>query len=416
MGSLDLDWGASGDGVVSSEAGIHGGAISLGGTTPSNSWAADASGSASGFGDTDFTVCGFFKGSLPTPSNTFFQFSVYNSSLLIDLDSSSRVKATFSISYPSVNAVSVTATTYGPSSWSSWSFVVVQWISSTKTLKISVEDGAFDSTVGTGSFPASGGTPSAAFYGPNGIVYVDSWGIWRRALTATEITQLYGGAQPPFGSGTNEVQRLTIYGSPSRGSVELGPAGYPAVIPYDSTAGETQALLEVLTPIETGNVTVTGGDLPGSYVEMEFVGALGSTDIDEMTVDDSNIKSGVEESQEASGCPNAIQVIDYDGASATTGTFTLTFGGDETAALDFDASAAEIESALEALSSVGTGNVSASGGPLNSSPVTVEFIDELGAVRHSRMTVDDAGLDGDLVVSASSYGGCGGAFMLLGVG
>ena len=55
--------------------------------------------------------------------------------------------------------------------------------------------------------------------------------------------------------------------------------------------------------------------------------------------------------------------------TATGGTFTLTYGGKTTAALAYNAMATQIQSALEALSSVGTGKVTVSG----SNPWTVIF-------------------------------------------
>src|SRR5688572_19737370 len=46
-----------------------------------------------------------------------------------------------------------------------------------------------------------------------------------------------------------------------------------------------------------------------------------------------------------------------EGTAITAGTFTLSFGGDETAPINFDDTAAEIRAALEALPSIGVGNV-----------------------------------------------------------
>ena len=45
--------------------------------------------------------------------------------------------------------------------------------------------------------------------------------------------------------------------------------------------------------------------------------------------------------------------------NATGGTFTLTFNGQTTAPLAFNATAAQIEAALEALSNIGAGNIQA---------------------------------------------------------
>lgn len=56
---------------------------------------------------------------------------------------------------------------------------------------------------------------------------------------------------------------------------------------------------------------------------------------------------------------------------ATGGTFTLTYGGEETAAIAYNATAATVQSRLAALSSVGTGKVTVSGNA--GGPWTVTF-------------------------------------------
>ncbi len=53
-----------------------------------------------------------------------------------------------------------------------------------------------------------------------------------------------------------------------------------------------------------------------------------------------------------------VEVDIDDGATPTGGTFTLTFGGATTSALAHNASAADVEAALEALASIGAGNIS----------------------------------------------------------
>jgi hypothetical protein len=81
---------------------------------------------------------------------------------------------------------------------------------------------------------------------------------------------------------------------------------------------------------------------------------------------------------------SAVQSVNVP-ASVTGGTFTLTFNGKTTPALPFNASAAEVQSALVALSSVGEGsviinnvsvtgpNVEVTGGPGASAPYAVTF-------------------------------------------
>src|SRR2546430_63924 len=58
----------------------------------------------------------------------------------------------------------------------------------------------------------------------------------------------------------------------------------------------------------------------------------------------------------------AMQTVTITGAP-TGGTFTLTIGGQTTAAIPYNANAATVQAAVAALSSVGAGNVMVSGGP-----------------------------------------------------
>jgi hypothetical protein len=81
----------------------------------------------------------------------------------------------------------------------------------------------------------------------------------------------------------------------------------------------------------------------------------------------------------------------------TAGDYTLTFDGDTTAAIAFDATAAAVETELAGLTGIGTGNVQVSGGPGDSgatTPYVVEFINDLGGVDVSALTADDTGLTG----------------------
>src|SRR5579863_10454424 len=67
-----------------------------------------------------------------------------------------------------------------------------------------------------------------------------------------------------------------------------------------------------------------------------------------------------------------IQTVSITGAP-TGGSFTLTSGGQTTAAIAYNASAATVQSDLNALSSIGASGVTCSGGPLPATPVVVEF-------------------------------------------
>lgn len=87
---------------------------------------------------------------------------------------------------------------------------------------------------------------------------------------------------------------------------------------------------------------------------------------------------------------NEIQTLAITGAP-TGGTFTLTFGGQTTAAIAFNATAADVQNALEALSTIGDGNILCTGGPLNGAvKVRIEFRGQLGASNVAQLTSTDS--------------------------
>lgn len=88
--------------------------------------------------------------------------------------------------------------------------------------------------------------------------------------------------------GTNEVQRLTITGSPDGGNFTMTYSGQTtASIAFNASASAVQSALRALSNITVDGVVCTGGPLPGSTVDIEFTGALSVTDVAAMTTTDS---------------------------------------------------------------------------------------------------------------------------------
>lgn len=87
---------------------------------------------------------------------------------------------------------------------------------------------------------------------------------------------------------------------------------------------------------------------------------------------------------------NEVQSVTL--TSATGGTFTLSYGGQTTAAIAYNASAAAVQAALEALSTIGAGNVAVTGAA--GGPYTVTFQSALGATDVAQMTASGALLTG----------------------
>ena len=88
---------------------------------------------------------------------------------------------------------------------------------------------------------------------------------------------------------------------------------------------------------------------------------------------------------------NEVQTVTITG-TPSGGDFTLTFMCSTTAAIAFDATSATVQTRLQALSSIGSGNVSVSGSA--GGPYTVTFIETLGLQNVSAMTANGGGLTG----------------------
>ncbi len=80
--------------------------------------------------------------------------------------------------------------------------------------------------------------------------------------------------------------------------------------------------------------------------------------------------------------------------NATGGTFTLTFNGQTTAPLAFNATAAQIAAALAALSNIGAANIQATGGPVNTANVLVTWKGTFEEQDVATLTSDATGLTG----------------------
>jgi hypothetical protein len=208
----------------------------------------------------------------------------------------------------------------------------------------------------------------------------------------------------------NEVQSLSVAADSGRFHLLFG-AQETAALPYDASAAEVQAALETLPGIGAGDVKVDGGPgdaLASSPYAIEFLGSLAATDEPTMAV----VPEGLAAAGDASLAPVAglpaqarLRVI------ATAGTFTLAYAGQATSPLPYNASAAEVQSALDALATIGGAGagVSVGGGPgdgIGSVPYEISFGGALAGEPVS-ITADGSGLTGGaaLVVPRSQGGG-----------
>ena len=74
------------------------------------------------------------------------------------------------------------------------------------------------------------------------------------------------------GTGTADVQTITITGTPTGGSFAVDFGGAATILAFNASSATVQTALQALSTIGSGNVTCTGGPLPGTPVVCTFAG------------------------------------------------------------------------------------------------------------------------------------------------
>ena len=107
------------------------------------------------------------------------------------------------------------------------------------------------------------------------------------------------------------------------------------------------------------------------------------------------VRSGVFDAStlEPNSGTNERQTVTVTG-TPTGGTFKLSFNGNSSGNIAYNADAPTVEAALEAITGIGDGDVRVLGGPLPGTPVTVDFINDLGHSNQPLLVKDSTGLTG----------------------
>ncbi len=197
----------------------------------------------------------------------------------------------------------------------------------------------------------------------------------------------------------SDVQTLSVSGTPTGGTFTLTFGGQTtATIPYNATAAQVQSALAALSSIGAGNVACTGGPLPGTNVVVTFTGTRAFQPQSVIGVGTNSLTGGTTPAPAVAhtttgGLANDVQTLSITG-TPTGGTFTLVFGGQTTNAIPFNATAAQVQSALVALSSIGAGNVTCTGGPLPGANAVITFTGTLGFAAQPVITAGTSALTG----------------------
>ena len=94
-----------------------------------------------------------------------------------------------------------------------------------------------------------------------------------------------------------------------------------------------------------------------------------------------------------SAAANEVQTLTETG-TPTGGTFTLTYGGQTTAPIPYNATATDVADALRGLSNIATGDIAVAGGPFPATPITVTFQGTLANTNVAQLTATSTGLTG----------------------
>ncbi|MCC2638882.1 MAG: hypothetical protein K0Q68_2601, partial [Moraxellaceae bacterium] len=205
------------------------------------------------------------------------------------------------------------------------------------------------------------------------------------------VTELTGGARD------NETQRFGY--SAEAGTFMLTYNGQTtAALAWNATAADVETALEALTSVNAGGVTVSGTGTYNNPFVFEFTdvadksaaGAFHQLAAMSSDLARSDQKLAVSTVTEGTAPLKEIQQVDVD---ATGGDFTLTFGTETTGNIDWNADAAAVKAALEALPNVTTVNVTGSGAAAD--PWLVEFVDHTEGSNAPELVVFDWGLEGN---------------------
>lgn len=223
-----------------------------------------------------------------------------------------------------------------------------------------------------------------------GVPFVITAGTTDGSAFAVVVTTSTQGAAAGGATNMTQTWRIPLTAA---GAFLVTLGGETANIPVGSDDATTQAYLEGLTAIGAGNVTVTKtDDANDAEYEAEFVSALAGVNVAEMQILLNSTKPLIRTTQEgaATGTPqNEKQTIglgdDYSLGGSAGFTYTLTFSGQTTSALDANANAAAVQAALIALSNIDASGVSVTT-LADGDTLQVEWVGTEGNAAQAQMT------------------------------
>jgi hypothetical protein len=243
-------------------------------------------------------------------------------------------------------------------------------------------------TIGPGGLTCSGGPLPGT---PVQIVFAGPLACRAQPLITVGANNLTGGASPApsimqttAGALVSDKQTISVTGTPTAGTFQLAFGGQTsAPVPFNATAAQIQAALVGLSNVGPSGVVCTGGALPGTNVTVTFPGPLAVGAQPVIAASGSTLTGAgsptVKLTHTTTGAVGAaVETLSVSG-TPTGGGFVLSFGGQNTGSIPFNATAAQVQTALTALGSIGPGGVVCAGGALPGTAVTITFAGALAS-------------------------------------
>jgi hypothetical protein len=167
----------------------------------------------------------------------------------------------------------------------------------------------------------------------------------------------------------NDVQTITVTGTPTGGTISLGTLPGSVVINQTGTLATTTAVTALTSTV-------------GMFVGMAVAGP--------------NIPAGT-----TIAAITSATALTLSAAATGSGSFALVFSGTPIAIIPFNAVAGDVQAIIAALAQIGNNDVFCSGGPFPGTPIAVTWAGVLGNMPQRLMTITANALTGGASPNAS---------------
>jgi hypothetical protein len=130
----------------------------------------------------------------------------------------------------------------------------------------------------------NGAGQTCVYYAPSAVLLGGTIEEFRFCTPDPYVLQFLSGGNVITSGGTNEIQTITITGTPTGGSFTLTLDGKTtAQIAYNATSAQVKTALAALSNIAANDITTSGGPLPGTPVTVTFQGNYAGSNVSQMT-------------------------------------------------------------------------------------------------------------------------------------